>query len=48
MSENLLDAALALPEIERLELAVALIASVQSTDPPPFNQAWQAREQAGR
>ena len=41
-AEQLLNAALALPDEERLEMAEALAASLQPTDRPPFDEAWRA------
>ena len=40
-TEQVLDAALALPEDGRLELVEALIASLQPTDRPPFDESWR-------
>jgi putative addiction module component (TIGR02574 family) len=39
--ENLLNAALALPDDDRVELVEALIASLQSEDRPPFDESWR-------
>ena len=39
--EEVLSAALALPEAERLELAEALLVSLQPTDRPPFDESWR-------
>jgi putative addiction module component (TIGR02574 family) len=41
-TEQLLNAALALPAEERLELVEALAASLQTTDRPPFDESWRA------
>jgi putative addiction module component (TIGR02574 family) len=40
-TEQVFDAALALPEGERVELVEALIASLQPADRPPFDEAWR-------
>ena len=40
-SEKLLDAALALPDEDRLEFVEALAASLQPADRPPFDEAWR-------
>lgn len=41
-TEQVLDAALALPEGDRLELVEALIVSLQSSeDEPPLDDAWR-------
>ena len=40
-TEQLLDAALALPEEERLQFAEALIVSLQPEDRPPFDDSWR-------
>jgi len=40
MSEQLLQAALTLPEEERLELVEALLASQGQSNPLPFDPAW--------
>ena len=39
--ETLLNAALALPDSERVELVEALIASFQLEDRPPFDESWR-------
>lgn len=39
--ETLLNAALALPDSERVELVEALIASFQPEDRPPFDESWR-------
>ncbi|HTU17637.1 MAG TPA: addiction module protein [Gemmataceae bacterium] len=39
--ENLLNTALTLPEQDRVELVEALIASLQPTDRPPFDESWR-------
>jgi putative addiction module component (TIGR02574 family) len=39
--ENVLNAALALPNEERVELVEALIASLQPEDRPPFDESWR-------
>jgi putative addiction module component (TIGR02574 family) len=40
-AEQILTAALALPESERLEVAEALLVSLQSPDRPPFDDSWR-------
>ena len=40
-TEHLLEAVLALPEIERLDFVEALIASLNSDDRPPVDDLWQ-------
>jgi putative addiction module component (TIGR02574 family) len=40
-TEQVFDAALALPEGERVELVEALIASLQPDDRPPFDESWR-------
>jgi putative addiction module component (TIGR02574 family) len=41
-TEQVLDAALALPDSDRLELVEALIVSLQSSeDEPPLDDAWR-------
>ena len=40
-TEDVLTAALALPDGDRLELVEALIASLQPTDQPPFDDSWR-------
>jgi putative addiction module component (TIGR02574 family) len=40
-SDQLLNAALALPAGERLEFAEALVASLRPEDRPPFDEAWR-------
>ena len=40
-SEQVIDAALTLPEDERLELVDAVIASLQPTNRPPFDESWR-------
>ncbi len=40
-TEQLLNAALALPDEDRLEFAEALIVSLQPTDRPPFDESWR-------
>ena len=40
-SEQLLNAALALPEEDRLQFAEALIVSLQPADRPPFDESWR-------
>jgi putative addiction module component (TIGR02574 family) len=40
-TEEVLSAALALPDGDRLELVEALIASLQPTDRPPFDDSWR-------
>jgi putative addiction module component (TIGR02574 family) len=39
-AEQLLDAVLALPDEERLEVTEALIASLQPSDRPPLDDSW--------
>ena len=39
--EQLFDAALALPDGDRVELAEALLASLQPDDRPPFDESWR-------
>jgi putative addiction module component (TIGR02574 family) len=39
--EQVLDAALALPEGDREELVEALIASLQPENRPPFDESWR-------
>jgi putative addiction module component (TIGR02574 family) len=39
--ENLLNAALALPTEDRVELVEALIVSLQPEDGPPFDESWR-------
>ncbi len=41
-TEQLLNAALALPEADRLQLVEALIGSLHDTDRPPFDDSWRA------
>lgn len=41
-SEHVLEAAMALSDDQRLELVEALIASLQPTDRPPFDESWRA------
>ena len=40
-AQQLLDAALALPDEDRLEFVEALAASLQPTDRPPFDESWR-------
>jgi putative addiction module component (TIGR02574 family) len=40
-TEQLLDAALALPDEDRLEFVEALIVSLQPNDRPPFDDSWR-------
>ena len=40
-TEQVFDAALALPEGERVELVEALIASHRPADRPPFDESWR-------
>lgn len=42
VSDQVMDAALALPDADRLELAEALIVSLQPGDQPPFDESWRA------
>ncbi|MGC1273188.1 MAG: addiction module protein [Planctomycetaceae bacterium] len=39
--EQVLDAALALPDGDRVELVEALIASFRPEDRPPFHESWR-------
>jgi putative addiction module component (TIGR02574 family) len=39
--EQVLDAALALPDGDRVEIVEALIASFQPDDRPPFDESWR-------
>lgn len=39
-AEQLLDAVLALPDEDRLEVTEALIASLQPSDQPPLDDSW--------
>jgi putative addiction module component (TIGR02574 family) len=40
-TEQVLNAALSLPDEERLELVEALIASLQPQDRPPLDESWR-------
>lgn len=40
-TDQVFEAALALPEGERVELVEALIASLQPADRPPFDESWR-------
>jgi putative addiction module component (TIGR02574 family) len=40
-TEQLFDAALALPDGDRVEFVEALIASLQPADRPPFDESWR-------
>jgi putative addiction module component (TIGR02574 family) len=40
-AEELLNAALALPEDDRLQFVEALIVSLQPEDKPPFDDSWR-------
>lgn len=40
-TEQLLNAALALPDDERLQFIEALIDSLQPSDQPPFDESWR-------
>lgn len=40
-TEELLDAALALPDTDRLEFVEALAASLQPADRTPFDESWR-------
>jgi putative addiction module component (TIGR02574 family) len=40
-AEQLLDAVLALPVEDRLEVAEAVFASLQSSDQPPLDESWR-------
>ncbi len=39
-AEQVLNAALELPDVDRLELIEALIDSIQTPDRPPFDESW--------
>ena len=39
--DNVLNAALALPDGDRVEIVEAIIASLQPDDRPPFSEAWR-------
>lgn len=39
--EQVLTAALDLPEADRLELVEALVVSLQPSDRPPFDESWR-------
>jgi putative addiction module component (TIGR02574 family) len=41
-TEDVLNAALALPDDDRLELVEALIASLAPADRPPLDESWRA------
>jgi putative addiction module component (TIGR02574 family) len=41
-AENVLQAALALPEEERLEIIDALLAALDQESTPPISEAWMA------
>lgn len=41
-AEQVLTAALELPDADRLELIEALIDSIQTPDRPPFDESWHA------
>jgi putative addiction module component (TIGR02574 family) len=40
-TEQVLDAAMAMPDGDRIQLLEALIASLQPTDRPPFDDSWR-------
>ena len=40
-TEELLDAALSLPDEERLQFTEALLGSFQPSDVPPFDDSWR-------
>jgi len=40
-AERVLNAALGLPDHDRLELVEALIGSFQAPDQPPFDESWR-------
>ena len=40
LTDSLLNAALALPEDERIEFVEALISSLQPEGKPPFDESW--------
>lgn len=41
ITEEVLNAAMSLPEEDRLELVEALIASLEPRNGPPFDDSWQ-------
>ena len=42
ISQQLVDAALALSDEERLQIVEALVVSLQPSDRPPFDGSWRA------
>ncbi len=40
-AEQVLSAALDLPDVDRLEIVEALIGSLQPSDKPPFDETWR-------
>ena len=40
-TEELVNAALALPDGDRIELVEAILASLQPADRPPFDESWR-------
>ena len=40
-TEQLIDAALGLPDGDRVELVEAILASLQPDDRPPFDESWR-------
>jgi putative addiction module component (TIGR02574 family) len=40
-AEQILTAALALPDGDRVELVEAILTSLQPTDRPPFDESWR-------
>jgi putative addiction module component (TIGR02574 family) len=40
-TEQLIDAALGLPDGDRVELVEAILASLQPEDRPPFDESWR-------
>jgi len=40
--EQLLEAALELPTADRIELTEALMASIETSEPPPLDDKWKA------
>jgi putative addiction module component (TIGR02574 family) len=39
--DHILSDALALPDVDRVELVEAIIASLRSDDRPPFDESWR-------
>jgi putative addiction module component (TIGR02574 family) len=44
-ADQLIDAALALPDGERVEVVEAILASLQPADRPPFDESWRSEIQ---